>query len=439
LSIPASRRARSWTLARRCAKLLAALSFGLAHEAHAQGLPAATEPKTRRLSCWFNTSPLVKAFELDIRDFESANPGYAVDLTIVPEGAYTSTILSAGRSGELPCVLFIDSPVVPHFAWQGYLEPLDTFVPENLRADLLPSVLGGGSYGGRLYALGPHESGLGIFGNRRHLELAAVRTPTVEQPWTLAEFEDALERLARVPGVRHPLDLKVNYGRGEFFTYAFAPMIQSWGGDLVDREQQTARGAMDGPRSVAAMKRLQSWFDKGWANRRPADDNDFTSRRAALSWVGHWAYTRYAEALGDDLVLLPAVDFGNGPRTGSGAWMFAVTSGCHDKAGAWRLIELTLRRDKVLRWTGLYPSVPARRSALGGSALFGPGGRLHLYVQQLERGWAVPRPKTPAYPTISAAFAQAVEAIIAGADVQQALTKAASAIDDDVRARRGHR
>ena len=36
---------------------------------------------------------------------------------------------------------------------------------------------------------------------------------------------------------------------------------------------------------------------------------------------------------------------------------------------------------------------------------FGPGGAEHLYLQQLQGGTARPRPQTPAYPAITAAFA----------------------------------
>jgi multiple sugar transport system substrate-binding protein len=44
----------------------------------------------------------------------------------------------------------------------------------------------------------------------------------------------------------------------------------------------------------------------------------------------------------------------------------------------------------------------------------------------------------PGYGTISKAFAKAAGAIIAGADVQTELTRAANAIDEDIAARRGY-
>jgi multiple sugar transport system substrate-binding protein len=394
------------------------------------------------ITLWFNAGlgRALKAMELNIRDFQASQSAYTVEMSIVPEGAYADAIRVAGKTGDLPCLLLLDGPLVAHFAWLGYLQPLDRFVSQELRRDLLPSMIAQGTWRDRLYALGAYDSGLAIFGNRRYLRAAGVRLPTVDQPWTLDEFEDALEKLGAVAGVDYPIDMKINYGRGEFFTFAFSPILQSMGGDLIDRRTYAAaRGVLDGPRSVAAMTRLQRWFQKGWANARPADDQAFTSRKAALSWVGHWAYTRYAEALGDDLVLLPMPDFGEGPKTGLGAWTFAICNSCRDPEAAWALLRYTLRRDNILRWTSLHAGVPARRSALALAPLYAPGGALHVYVQQAQRGWPVPRPITPAYAVITAAFAEAVDAIIKGANVQRALTKAARRIDEDIRAHGGYR
>jgi multiple sugar transport system substrate-binding protein len=224
-----------------------------------------------------------------------------------------------------------------------------------------------------------------------------------------------------------------------FYTFAFSPILQSSGGDLIDRHTyQTAKGVLDGPESVSAMKRMQRWFQKGWADPHPTDDNEFISGKAALSWVGHWSYPRYADALGVDLVLLPMPDFGHGPKTGAGAWMFSISSSCRNPDGAWALLRYSLRRDKILRWTTMHPGVPARKSALAQAPLYQRGGALNLYVQQTQRGWATPRPITPAYTTITLAFAEAVDDIIKGADVQGELTKAAERIDRDIRTHGGY-
>jgi multiple sugar transport system substrate-binding protein len=380
----------------------------------------------------------LEAMQRSFRDFNASQQTHRAEMVLLPEGTYADAVRAAGRAGELPCVLFIDGPLIPHFAWLGYLQPIDPFVPKALRSDVLPSLIAQGSYRGRLYALGIFDSGLGVHANRRLLRAAGVRVPTVDRPWTLAEFEDALARLGAVPGVRYALDLKINYGRGEYFTYAYSPILQSMGGDLIERRTyRRSRGVLDGPRSIAAMRRLQSWIQKGWASAAPKDD-DFTSGRAALSWAGHWTYRRYAAALGGDLAVLPMPDFGRGPRTGSGSWMFAMSSTCRDPRSAATLLRFLVGRDNVLHFTALHPGVPGRTSALLRSPLYASGGPLHVYVEQARRGWAVPRPVTPAYPTITAAFAEAVDQIIKGGDVAEQLGRAASRIDADIESHAGY-
>ena len=73
--------------------------------------------------------------------------------------------------------------------------------------------------------------------------------------------------------------------------------------------------------------------------------------------------------------------------------------------------------------------MPATLSAIRLSPNFRPGGPEQLYVQQLEKGIARPRPQTPAYPAISAAFATALIRISHGQNVRQALDTAVGQID----------
>ncbi len=77
-------------------------------------------------------------------------------------------------------------------------------------------------------------------------------------------------------------------------------------------------------------------------------------------------------------------------------------------------------------------AVPARKSAIADSDLFGEGGMLNVFVQQLEGGVAVERPVTPAYPVITSAFNTALLNIVAGADVKEELDAAVATIDQDI-------
>jgi multiple sugar transport system substrate-binding protein len=131
-------------------------------------------------------------------------------------------------------------------------------------------------------------------------------------------------------------------------------------------------------------------------------------------------------------------DFGHGLKTGMGSWGWSITSTCPDPAGAWAFLSHLMSVNEILRMSDANGAVPARKSALARSKLYGSHGPLEVFAQQLFVGAGFPRPAMPGYGTISKAFAKAAGAIIAGADVQTELTRAANAIDEDIAARRGY-
>ncbi len=406
--------------------------------------PASTQPGQQKIiTLWTHNTPggvEGDVLAATVKAFEQAQGDYTIELVPIAPESYADRVIGSAQSGSLPCVLEFDGPYLYNFAWSGYLQPIDRFVSAELKADFLPSIIAQGTFNGQLYSLGQFDSGMVIYGNRRYLEAAGVRMPTFEKPWNLAEFEEALEKLTALPEVEHAIDMKINYGRSEFYTYGFSPILQSFGGDLIDRSTyQQASGVLDGPQSVEAMQHFQSWFQKGWASKSTTTDDDFYgSKKAALAWVGTWMYNPHAEGLGQDLVLLPMPDFGAGPKTAMGNWSWGITSNCQDPAGAWAFIEFLLSPEEILRLTDASGGVPARRAALAQSKLYGETGPLHLLVQQLESERAVPRPITPAYAAISKAFAEAVENIVNGADVKTELSRAAQKIDQDIKDHQGY-
>jgi multiple sugar transport system substrate-binding protein len=362
-------------------------------------------------------------------------------VTIVPSISryYDERVQSAAATGTLPCVLDIDGPFVAVFAWRGYLQSIDKFASQALLDDLLPTIIVQGTYNGRLYTLGQFESGLGLWANKRYLSQVGARIPTIKAPWSLFEFEQALESLTALDDVEYALDLALYTRRGEFYSYALAPILQGFGGDLVSRgESPAAKGVLDGPESVAALKHFQHWLQAGWTRAEFERADDFEKGRVALSWTGHWKYPNYRAALGEDLILLPLPDFGHGVKTGMGSWSWGISSTCRDAAGAWAFLNYLMSAREIVRITNANGAVPARRSVLARSPLYGNAGRLRVFADQLKAGFGVPRPKTPGYNTISRTFASAVSDIIAGADVQTTLTRSANYIDAEIARNRGY-
>ncbi|MEJ2554835.1 MAG: sugar ABC transporter substrate-binding protein [Anaerolineae bacterium] len=401
----------------------------------------AAEPVT--VEVWFHSG---KGEERDVLDaqveaFNAANTDVQIDAIRLPEGSYNDQVNAAALAGDLPCLLDFDGPFLYNYAWSGYLIPLDTYVSDELRNDFLPSIIDQGTYGGTLYSLGTFDSGLTIWGNKAYLEEAGVRIPTsIEDPWDRQEFMDALEKLQALDEVEYAIDFKMNYGQGEWYSYGFSPILQSFGGDLIDRtDYQSADGVLNGPQAVEAMTFFQSLFQDGYANPAPAGDDDFyVSKITALSWVGHWMWTPHHDNMGDDVVLIPMPKLGDKAVTGMGSWNWGITSSCETPDAAWKFLEFLVTPDEILHMTNANGAVPARKSAIAQSELYSEGGPLNIFVQQLEGGVAVPRPVTPAYPVITEVFAAAVQNIVTGADVKAELDNAVRQIDQDIQDNQGY-
>lgn len=384
----------------------------------------------------FQREALIDVFE----DFNAQHDDIRVRTIELPQGEYNEQVQAAANgasiAGDLPCLLDFDGPNTYNYVWNGFLVPLDQYISDEMRADFLPSILAQGTYqDGQLYSLGSFDSGLAIWGNRQYLEAVEARLPTVDNPWTKDEFNALLHALQALPEVEYALDMSLSYQVNEWLTYGFSPIVQSFGGDLVNRNSyQTAQGVLNGEAAVAALTLVQSWVADGYLNANPDDTTGFVDGRIALSWIGHWEATEYVEALGDDLLLLPMPDFGGGAKTGMGSWNWAITSTCENPDAAWRVLDFVLSPENIELLTALNKAIPARRSVIENSTLYRPGELMALYFDQIEAGYAVPRPITPAYPTITRSFAEAVIRIVEGGDVQTELNIAVAQIDQELAA-----
>jgi multiple sugar transport system substrate-binding protein len=401
-----------------------------------------SEIQTRAVTVWTHEHVNSREFEV-LADaavkFNRRQRAYRVELLSSLYRNHERWVQGAAINGTLPCLLEFDGPFLHEFVWSGYLQPLDRFASPQLRSDFLPSILAQGSHRGRLYSLGQYESGLALWGNRRYLTAAGVRIPTLDAPWSLTEFEHALQKLQALSGIDYAIDMGAHSASSEFNTYAYSPILQGFGGDLVDRNPGGSAGrVLAGQQSIAAMQHFQHWFKQGWAAAELKGVTLLGTRRAALAWNGNWMYDEYHRALGKDLVLLPLPDLGHGVKTGTGTWTWGISSTCRDPEGAWAFLNFLLSPEEILRMTNTSGTMPSRRSVLARSSLYGTAGPLRLFIRQLDAGMGVPRPATPAYGTISAAFAAATVGIIAGGDAAAELSNAAHRIDEEIIRRHGY-
>jgi multiple sugar transport system substrate-binding protein len=359
--------------------------------------------------------------------------GIKVEPMFIPHDVYFEKFSAAVASKRVADVMQLDAPFLANFVWNGYLSPLSGLVDQKVIDDLTLSSVAQGTYpiDGRLYALGNADSTVLLYGSKKLLKAAGVRIPTsVKDAWTKDEFDAALDKLAKVPGVKWPLDIFRAYGvKTEWATYAFQPVFESFGGKLIDQKSWKAVGALDSPESVAAAAEIQSWVKKGYVVPASSGTNALyrDQDKAALAWGGNWYWSEAYPIMKDDLVAIPLPNFGKGVKTPNGTWIWAITKSARSPKAAAQFLDY-LAKDKkfVQEDPGVFPGLKSWAAQL---PAYTDAKQMKVAFEQASV--AVPRPIYPGYPVLTASFQTALDSILSGADPKQELSKAAAAIDQD--------
>jgi multiple sugar transport system substrate-binding protein len=367
------------------------------------------------------------------KKYNESQDKYVVEIEAYPQAAYNDTIAAAAVAKNLPCILDTDGPITPNFAWAGYLQPLklDKAVEDSIAASAKSY------YKGDLYSVGLYDAALSIMTRKSILEENKIRIPTMEQPWTLEEFDGALVKLQETGKYDYPIDIKTAYA-AEWWPYAYAPWLQSFGGDLIDRDTMlSAEGKLNGPEAVKWGKWFQSLFTRKLADPNAADDQAFIQGRAALEWNGNWNARTNVEKYGDDMLFLPAPDFGKGPVIGGASWQWAISASCDQPEGALGWINLALTPEYVAKMANTLGNIPVTEEGAKLSENFGPEGKFRVFYEFSQK-YALIRPPTPGYLTMSSIFDKAARDIANGADVQTTLDNAVDEIDRNIADNKGY-
>ncbi|EAR51811.1 hypothetical protein OG2516_07096 [Oceanicola granulosus HTCC2516] len=372
-----------------------------------------------------------------IEDFNAGQSDWTVSVESFPQQSYNDSVVAAALAGNLPCILDIDGPVMPNWAWAGYLQPLP--ISEEAIDGHLESTIG--RWNGEIYSVGLWDAAVALYTRQSTLDELGLRTPTLEEPWSKDEFMAALEAAKASGEYDYALDLGTAW-TGEWYPYAYSPFLQSFGGDIVDRSSYTtAEGALNSDAALEFGEWWQSLFEEGYApgtSQDPADrDNGFNEGRYAFSWNGNWAAAATLEAGVDDVVFLPAPDLGNGPIIGAGSWQFGVSSECAHPEGAAAFVEHALQDEYLAAFSDGIGLIPATREAAQMTENYADGGKLAVFFD-LSSEQSLVRPVTPGYVVAAKVFEKALADIANGADVADTLDAAVDEIDRDIEANQGY-
>lgn len=336
-------------------------------------------------------------------------------------GGYDDKVNAAISNGGLPDVFTVDGVTVAQYADAEAIVPIDDYFTDDELSDFNPSIIQQGTYDGKLYTLGAMDSSVGIFYNKDMFEEAGIEPATAENPWTLKELEDAAAKLTTDDcyGITMSLDAK-----DETVIYFFLPLIYSQGSSVLDEDGETADGFLNGNATKNVFNWIKEMVDNGYASATPAE-NSFELGQAAMALTGSWEPGNLAKYdINWGLMPMAIYDEDSEAVSACGSWTFAMSSDCSEehKDGAAELIRFMTSTDASARMYEANAMPPARSSAFDTIEAFNEEP-LSVFSYQLQNT-AKARPVSVNYPILSNQFATALQNVLTGMDVEEALDQA---------------
>lgn len=372
-----------------------------------------------------------------VADFNASQSDWQVTIESFPQESYNDSVVAAALAGNLPDIIDVDGPVMPNWAWSGYMQPLP--IDKSELAEFLPGPIG--EWDGKLYSVGLWDAAVAMVTRKSTLDKYGVRIPTLDAPWTKDEFDGALVKIKESGDFEFPLDLGMAW-TGEWYPYAFSPLLQSFGGDIIDRSTyKTAEGALNSDAAIEFGEWWQSVFSRNLSpgtSQDPADrDAGFLDGKYAISWNGNWAAVPMIEKFGDDVLFLPAPDFGNGPKIGAASWQFGIAASSEHPEGAAAFIKFALQDKYMAAFSDGIGLIPPTPSAAAMTDKYKEGGQMAVFYD-LSKAQAVLRPVSPGYVVAAKVFEKALADIANGGDVADTLDAAADEINADIEKNGGY-
>lgn len=175
-----------------------------------------------RITDAFNSSDTAKENKIKIRVDYSPRSTSAT--------GYETELGNMLNNGTLPDIITFDAPNTWNYAENGILADITDLIAEETQSDFFE--ISKNTYNGKLYGLPIQESSAGIYYNKAIFRsaglLSEVENMTVDNAWTMTQFESICNRLKGKCDL--PVDLQLYNANDEMATYLLYPFILAGGG-----------------------------------------------------------------------------------------------------------------------------------------------------------------------------------------------------------------
>ena len=361
-----------------------------------------------RITDAFNSSDTAKENKIKIRVDYSPRSTSAT--------GYETELGNMLNNGTLPDIITFDAPNTWNYAENGILADITDLIAEETQSDFFE--ISKNTYNGKLYGLPIQESSAGIYYNKAIFHSAGllneVKNMTVDNAWTMTQFESICNRLKGKCDL--PVDLQLYNSNDEMATYLLYPFILAGGGTFLSSDGMTATGYFDSAATIAAFDRLRNWVNNGYTSF-DASNVGFYTGGIAMYLSSGWSIpeirNQYTQELGNDWGILPYPKGDTGvAASATGSWSFGMTTQCATPEKAAIVLEWLVSTDSSVAITDATGMIPARRSAVEEKGYTEGSPEYVLYDQLNKTGKT--RPGTIAYPEFSSRFRGVINQIREG-------------------------
>lgn len=292
-----------------------------------------------------NTEPYWQSV---IKDFEAENPGIQVNLHIFTWTEGQQKIQDMINQGNPPTLARVATRWIPQYVAAGLLEPVDSYMTPEFRAQFIPLLINEGSqYEGRTFGLPITVSSRALYYNKDLFQRAGISTP----PTNWDELRKDSQAVHALGADAYGFGIQGNGVQGtdvETSTY-FYYFLWGNGGDILTKDG--TRPAFNGIEGQQAITFLKGMIDDGLTEPNPTQssrknlEDAFVQGKLSMVITGPWLATRLAKEAPDLHYGLAAIPYQTTPTTLAAVDTLILFKQAKNKDAAWKFVEF-LYQDK---------------------------------------------------------------------------------------------
>ncbi|MEM1129329.1 MAG: extracellular solute-binding protein [Pseudomonadota bacterium] len=367
------------------------------------GQMASAQTEIHFINCGATDGPAPAQQDIDVAEWEAANPDYKVVQEYVPWGQCQEKAITLASAGDPVGLAYLGSRTLPQLADAGLILPIE--MSDEEKASYEPSVLSTVQFNDNVWGLPRAFSTKGIFFNKGIFEEAGLDMPDGPQTW-----EDMLAAGKAITENTDAKALGIPAASFDNTMHAFLNFIYSNGGEVVNSDGEVvfnspevvetfqfykdmAEFAQDGPVAYDRGK-IEPLFSEGkvamivqsFGYRDRTGDVDY-----GITWIPHGPQGDHATLLITDSL--------------------AVFEGSGVEEGAMSLAKFLNEPDRQARFDDIAGWTPVRETDIS-RALVDKDPNWKFYLESIAAGG--PEPQVIDYTALQDVMNEAIQGVILG-------------------------